>query len=132
MKCIVVTPEKTEVDCEATFVALPLFDGEYGVAPLHTPMVGRLGAGELRVKKTDETLDRYYVEGGFVEVNGDVVSILTSRCLPGGHLDLDQAERLLQEASAMPASNRESFAAKENALVTARARLRTAKKWGGR
>lgn len=132
MKCIVVTPEKTEVDCEATFVALPLFDGEYGVAPLHTPMVGRLGAGELRVKKADETLDRYYVEGGFVEVSGDVVSILTNRLLRHGALAVDEAERALEKAKALSATTADLFAVKKKEVDSARARLRTAKKWSGR
>jgi len=63
MKCSVVTPEKTEVECEASFVAIPLFDGEYGVAPLHTPMVGRIGAGELRIKTPEDKTERYFIEG---------------------------------------------------------------------
>ena len=44
-----------------------LFDGEIGIAPGHTPMVGRLGCGELRIRREGHT-DHYYVEGGFVEV----------------------------------------------------------------
>ena len=47
--CVVVTPEATVLDTPADFVALPLFDGECGVAPGHAPMIGRLGYGELRI-----------------------------------------------------------------------------------
>ena len=43
MQCIVVTPERTLYDRPADFVALCLFDGEIGIAPGHTPMIGRLG-----------------------------------------------------------------------------------------
>ena len=46
MRCIVVTPEKTVVDEPAEFVALPLFDGEIGISPRHSPMIGRLGCGD--------------------------------------------------------------------------------------
>ncbi len=78
LHCIIVTPERTVRDCEAQFVALPLYDGEIGIALGHTPLVGRLGAGEMRI--TGESgVGRFYVEGGFVEVAGDVVSVLTPR-----------------------------------------------------
>lgn len=50
LKCIVVTPEKTALDQLANFVVVPLFDGEFGVGPGHSPMIGRLGYGELRIR----------------------------------------------------------------------------------
>ena len=48
MKCVAVTPEKTVFDLEVDFVVVPLYDGEYGVGVDHSPVVGRIGAGELR------------------------------------------------------------------------------------
>ena len=81
LNCIVVTPEKTAVEQKADFVALPLFDGEIGIAPGRAPMIGRLGFGELRIRNGDTVL-RYYVDGGFVQVSGDVVTVLTNRAIP--------------------------------------------------
>ena len=49
IQCSVVTPEATLLDAPADFVALPLFDGEIGIGPDHSPFIGRLGYGELRV-----------------------------------------------------------------------------------
>ena len=69
LQLIVVTPEATVLDETAEFVALPLFDGEIGIAPLHSPMIGRLGYGEMRVRNDGRT-HRYYVDGGFVQVVG--------------------------------------------------------------
>ncbi len=128
MKCIVVTPEKTEVETEAVFVAIPLFDGEYGVAPLHTPMVGRIGAGELRVKTGEETAS-YYIEGGFVEVSGDVVSILTGRLVRKGDLSLADSQEALTAARARKAGDPDSMAEKFAAQRNARAQVRVARKW---
>ena len=51
MQCIVVTPERTIYDQPAQFVALTLYDGEIGVAPGHTPLIGRLGYGEMRIRR---------------------------------------------------------------------------------
>ncbi len=55
MQCIVVTPERTVRDEPAEFVALTLFDGEIGIAPGHTPLIGRLGYGEMRIRRGDQT-----------------------------------------------------------------------------
>jgi hypothetical protein len=80
VECIVVTPEETALQTPAQFIALPLFDGEIGIAPGRAPLIGRLGHGEMRIREGTKTL-RYYVDGGFVEVNGDVVSVLTNRAV---------------------------------------------------
>ena len=53
LRVVVVTPESTVVEASADFVALPLVDGEYGIAPKHSPMIGRLGYGELRIRSGD-------------------------------------------------------------------------------
>ena len=45
-----VTPERTVRETPADFVALTLFDGEIGIAPGHTPLIGRLGYGEMRIR----------------------------------------------------------------------------------
>ncbi|HEY2840797.1 MAG TPA: F0F1 ATP synthase subunit epsilon, partial [Pirellulales bacterium] len=66
---IVVTPEATIRETHAEFVVLPLYDGEIGIAPGHSAMIGRLGFGEMRVTEGNQT-DRYYVDGGFVQVSG--------------------------------------------------------------
>ena len=81
LQCIVVTPEQTVRETPADFVAVTLFDGEIGIAPGHTPLIGGLGYGELRIRHGKE-VERFYVEGGFVEVLSDAVSLLTNRAIP--------------------------------------------------
>ena len=81
MQCILVTPERTVRDEEADFVALTLFDGEIGIGPGRAAMIGRLGYGEMRIVRDKQTVC-YYVEGGFVEVAEDVVSVLAGRAVP--------------------------------------------------
>ena len=49
-QCIVVTPEQTVRETPADFVAVTLFDGEIGIGPGHTPLIGRLGYGEMRIR----------------------------------------------------------------------------------
>src|SRR6186997_507094 len=85
LECIVVTPEATVLQTPAQFVALPLFDGELGVAPGHSPFIGRLGFGELRVTEGGVTR-RFYVDGGFVQVANNIVSVLTNNAIPAEKL----------------------------------------------
>src|SRR3954466_15450559 len=75
LHCVVVTPEKTLFDEVVEFVALPLYDGELGVLPRRAPLIGRLGYGELR-PRLGGTSRHYFVDGGFVQVRDDVVTVL--------------------------------------------------------
>ena len=127
LKCIVVTPEGTVRETTADFVALTLFDGEIGISPGHTPMIGRLGAGELRIKLADQ-VDRYYIEGGFVEVVGDEVSILTTQAMPVEDIDADITLEQLVAARQKPANTPELMAIRDRAVLLARAQLRVADK----
>src|SRR5262245_66097335 len=103
LQCVVVTPENTALETQADFVALPLFDGEAGVLPGRAPLIGRLGYGELRVRRGGETL-RYYVDGGFVQVVENVVSVLTNRAVPAKSLDANAVQQQLQDALSSHAS----------------------------
>jgi F-type H+-transporting ATPase subunit epsilon len=127
LQCIVVTPEQTLRDSAASFVAVPLYDGELGIAPDHSPMIGRLGAGELRIRLGDDEA-RYYVEGGFVEVINNVVSVLTSRAVPADKLDAAVAQEQLSSARTRPANTPDSMAARDKAVSQARAKLRVARR----
>jgi len=127
MQCIVVTPERTLYDQPADFVALTLFDGEIGIAPGHTPLIGRLGCGELRIRGEART-DHFYVERGFVEVLGDVVTVLTPRAVPASEIDAAVAREQLQSVQSRRAATAEAVAVRDRAVAQARAQLRVARR----
>jgi F-type H+-transporting ATPase subunit epsilon len=123
LECIVVTPEATALQTPAQFVALPLYDGELGVAPGHSPFIGRLGYGELRVRENGKTI-RLYVDGGFVQVAKDQVSILTHKAIPADQLDAAVAREHLATARARKANTPELMAVRDRAELQARAQIR--------
>ncbi|MDR2440674.1 MAG: ATP synthase F1 subunit epsilon [Planctomycetaceae bacterium] len=131
MRCLVVTPEKTVLDMNSTFIVLPLIDGEYGVLPGHTPLVARLGAGELRITGTDNQLTSYYVEGGFVEILDNTVALLSLHAIPSKDLNIARAEEQLTAALARPSNTPELAKIREEKLYSRRARLRVARKIDG-
>lgn len=125
LRCVIVTPEATVLATEADFVALPLFDGECGIAPQHSPMIGRLGFGELRVRQGKEQ-SSYYVDGGFVQVVDNIVSVLTNRAVLARDLDAAAAGELLRTALDRHAAGPEQLAIRDRLVAQARGQLRVA------
>lgn len=123
LRCIVVTPEKTELDISASSITVPLFDGEIGILPGRAPMVGRLGFGLMTVK-ANSVVTKHYVDGGFVQVTRESVCILTDRLIKPESLDAAQAAKDLEVASEMKAVTAEAYSAKTRAVSQARAKLR--------
>ena len=131
IRVIVVTPEKTALDMQTNFVVLPLFDGEYGVLSGHSPLIARLGAGELRIAGADGQQEICYVEGGFAEIRNDTVALMTMYIVPAKDLDLALSEELLQKAEASPADSHELLQIRHEKLHNARTRVRIAQKMAG-
>jgi F-type H+-transporting ATPase subunit epsilon len=129
IQCVVVTPERTLFDELVDFVALPLYDGELGVLPGRTPLIGRLGFGELRTR-TGGTTRRYFVDGGFVQVRDDVVTVLTNRATEAARVDTGAAVRELEQAQSRRATSDYEIEDRARAIARARALIRTGS--GGR
>lgn len=111
-RLVVVTPEMTVLDENVDNVKLPLYDGMAGIYPGRAPMVGRLGFGEMTVR-AGGTERVWFVDGGFVQVVGNVTSILTNRAVGTETLDPADAERRLAEANAIVPKTEAAFDAKE-------------------
>lgn len=105
LQLVVVTPETTLVDEPVAGLRFPLFDGQAGVLPGRAPLVGRLGAGELKITATDGGERSYFVDSGFVQITGATVTLLTARCMPTDEIDGDAASDELQQALSRTATS---------------------------
>jgi F-type H+-transporting ATPase subunit epsilon len=126
LQCVVVTPERTELDLRADSVTVPLFDGEMGILKGHSPLVGRLGYGILRIKN-DNVTQSYFVDGGFVQVSKNVISVLTDRVIGIEKITRAAAEEAMKIAIDLPFDKPDLAAVREKAKTRARAMLRAAK-----
>src|SRR5947209_10808483 len=97
VQCVVVTPERAVLDELVDFVVLPMYDGELGVLPGRAPLIGRLGYGELRTRRGNE-VHRFFVDGGFVQIRANVVTVLTPRALKAEEITPEAATRALEAA----------------------------------
>lgn len=127
LQCVIVTPEATVLEGVADSVVVPLFDGEMGIYPQHAPLIGRLGYGELRISQAGK-LQRFYIDGGFVQVTGSLVSVLTGRAVPAEKIDAAVANEQLTAAKAKPAHTPELLAIRDRVVAQARAQIHVAQK----
>ena len=125
LQCVVVTPEKAVVDEPADFVALTLYDGELGVLPGRAPLIGRLGYGELRIRRGEQT-QRYFIDGGFAQVRSNIVTVLTPRAQVAEEINPDVVVQAL-EATKTPAHSPKEQEEKLKAQERARGQLRVAR-----
>jgi F-type H+-transporting ATPase subunit epsilon len=127
IRCVVVTPETTVIDETADFVAVPGYDGEVGVMNNRAPLVARLAPGELRLT-TRGVSKRYFIDGGFVQVRDNVVTILTARARAADALALPELSKELETIRAEVPTTDEQIEEKLRRLQRTRAQLSIAGK----
>jgi F-type H+-transporting ATPase subunit epsilon len=127
LQLVLVTPETTLLDEPVESLQFPLYDGQIGILPGRAPLVGRLGTGELQIRTTAGRRS-FFVDGGFVQVKGHVVSLLTNGAVLATALDVRVAEEELQSAQRrIPRSDAE-LTAKETDQNRFRRKLSLARK----
>lgn len=96
INCVVVTPEETAIEQEVDSIVVPLFDGSKGIQHNHAPMIGRLGAGELKLSAAG-SVQRFFLEGGFIQVLDNTVTVLTGQAVEAETLNVDEIQSQLDE-----------------------------------
>jgi F-type H+-transporting ATPase subunit epsilon len=127
LQLVLVTPETTLLDEPVESLQFPMFDGQIGILPGRAPLVGRLGAGELRIR-SGSGVKSFFIDGGFVQVKEHVVSLLTNGALPTASLDPQRAEQELQAVQARVPHNDAEMTAKGADQSRARNKLALARK----
>jgi F-type H+-transporting ATPase subunit epsilon len=72
----VVSPEKRVWSGEATMVSARTLEGDLGILPDHAPLLGVLVDGVVTVKAVDGSNNEFTINGGFISVSNNRVSIL--------------------------------------------------------
>jgi F-type H+-transporting ATPase subunit epsilon len=97
LKLEIVTPESVIYSEEVEMVTLPGSEGDTGIYPNHVPLMTKVQAGELVVKRSgaEEILA---VGEGFAEITGDHVAILTDNAIDSADIDEAAAGEALAKA----------------------------------
>jgi F-type H+-transporting ATPase subunit epsilon len=131
----VVSAEESIYSGDAEFVVLPGVMGELGIYPKHTPLVTQIKPGVVRIKIPGQAEEQIvYVQGGFLEIQPDVVTVLSDTAIRAR--DLDEAKALEAKRAAEEAmqnkTSKAEIAAAEGELAGAIAQLAAIRKLRGR
>lgn len=131
----ITTPEGLVHKGQAKKVVLPAHDGELGVLPRHAPLIGKLGVGELRVSPAEGGGDlSIFVQGGFVEILENRVTVLAARAELTSTIDPAAAEREAMEIENEAPPEKpgiEARAARAERISAAKKRARAARRASG-
>ncbi|HEV7779574.1 MAG TPA: F0F1 ATP synthase subunit epsilon [Luteibacter sp.] len=101
----IVSAEAEIFSGEATLVVATGELGELGIAPRHAPLITRLKPGHVDVVLVNGERQQFYVSGGILEVQPQVVTILADTALRATDLD-EAAARAAKEEAEIALANR--------------------------
>ncbi|MHB8345696.1 MAG: F0F1 ATP synthase subunit epsilon [Acidiferrobacterales bacterium] len=126
----IVSAEQEIYSGAAEMLLAPLETGEIGVLPRHSPLLARLRPGEVRVRMSGREDLYFYVSGGLLEIQPDVVTVLADTALRAK--DIDEAAALrAKEAAEEAMKSRQTgidYARAQADLAQAVAQLRTVRR----
>jgi len=91
-----VSPERILASEEASMVIVPGGEGEFGVLADHAPMLSSLRPGVVSVTSPSGEVKRIFVSGGFVDVTGELCSVLAEEAVNLNDLDRASLEEKLK------------------------------------
>lgn len=113
IRCDIVSAEKEIFQGDATLVVATGELGELGIAPRHAPLITRLRPGKVIVTRPNgEKLD-FYVSGGMLEVQPQVVTVLADTVVRADDLDEAAALKAKEEAERILANRSEAMSVAE-------------------
>ncbi len=119
IRCDIVSAEAEIFHGEATLVVASGEMGELGIVPRHAPLITRLKPGQVRVMDASGEEHSFYVSGGILEVQPQVVTVLADTAIRAR--DIDQAAVLKAKQAA-----EQALANRSDAIGVAEAQSRLA------
>jgi F-type H+-transporting ATPase subunit epsilon len=132
IRCDIVSAEEEIFHGVVSMVVATGEMGELGIAPRHAPLITRLKPGQVRVILENGEEQFFYVSGGILEVQPQVVTVLADTAIRAKDLDeasakqaKDEAERAIANRSdAMEVAEAQARLAEAVAQLQALERLR--------
>lgn len=111
-----VSPERMLLSRPVDMVTVPGSEGYMGVMAGHASLVSTLRAGMIDM--LDDGQDtRFFIRGGFVEINAEKITVLAEEAVPISELDIAVLDQRIADAQA------DEIAAKTDAERTRAAQL---------
>ena len=132
IRCDIVSAEEEIFHGVVSMVVATGEMGELGIAPRHAPLITRLKPGQVRVILENGDEQFFYVSGGILEVQPQVVTVLADTAIRAKDLDeaalklaREEAERVIaNRGEAMEVAQAQARLAEVAAMASALDRLR--------
>ena len=98
MQCDIVSAEAQIYSGAVELLVVTGIEGELGVCFGHAALLTRLIPGPIRVVEAGGEEQVYYASGGFIEVQGDVVTVLADTAVRADDIDEAAAETARKDA----------------------------------
>jgi F-type H+-transporting ATPase subunit epsilon len=116
IKFDLVSPERLLLSKQVDMVTVPGTEGYMGVIAGHAPLVSTLRAGMIDM--LDDGVDtRFFIRGGFAEINPTKITVLAEEAIPFSELDIAVLDQRISDAQ------EDEIAAKTDADRTRAAQL---------
>ncbi|MCB1579093.1 MAG: F0F1 ATP synthase subunit epsilon [Xanthomonadales bacterium] len=125
IRCDIVSAEQEIFHGHVSMVIATGEMGELGIAPRHAPLITRLKPGQVRLKLENGDEQFFYVSGGILEVQPQVVTVLADTAVRAADLDEAQARKAKDDAERAIANRGDTMeiAEAQNQLAQAIAQL---------
>ena len=94
----IVSAEEEIFSGEVKNVIAAAMMGEVGIYPKHTPMITPLKPGEVKIITEQDEEMLFFISGGVIEVQPDIVTVLADTAIRGEDLDEAKAEESKKRA----------------------------------
>ena len=97
-KINIVSPEKIIFSDEnIQEVVLPSYEGEMGILKDHISIISLLKPGIIKILKTSENVNSFFVEDGIIEFYNNSLTVLSSKIVDTKELNKERIEQLISE-----------------------------------
>ncbi len=91
-KLSIVTPEKVAYEDQVKSLVVPGSEGYLGILSNHAPLITAMQPGKIVITEADDDIEILAVSGGFLEVSGNVATILADAVERTDQIDIDRAQ----------------------------------------
>lgn len=136
MQVDLVSADRVVWQGEAREVLARTLEGEIGILADHTPVLGALAPGTVEIRSESDERLLAAVDGGFISVARNHISVLAGRVLLADEIDLEAARGELSEAesaqSSVDSSDDQARMRASERVAAARALVDTVERASGR
>ena len=80
-KLEIITPEKVIFSEDVSMVTLPSYEGDMGILKNHISIITFLRPGIIKVKKSDNNVEEFFIQDGTIEYFNDSLTVLSTSIL---------------------------------------------------